>query len=100
KQVRSNYPSEDGFHLGPHCRSNLLQCGSDLLGMLPVTLEDFKAGLQQAPEFGICGGRDERDLKRAIHYELIPDLIGKVSLVEFRAIELRQFGAFASRLLG
>jgi hypothetical protein len=71
-----------------------------LLGVLLMPLEDFKAGLQQALEFGISGGRNKRSLKRAIHGRVVRHLIGNVSLVEFRAFELRQFSAFVSRLLG
>ena len=71
-----------------------------MFGALLMPLKEFKASLQQALEFGISGRRDKRNLKRAAHRQVISDLIGKVSPVEFRAFELRQFSAFAGRLFG
>ncbi len=78
----------------------LLQRCSDIFGVLLMPLENLEAGLQQALEFRIAGGRNERSLKRAIHGLVISDLIGNVSRVELRAIELRQFSTFRRRLLG
>jgi hypothetical protein len=77
-----------------------VQRSSDLFGVLLMPLEDLEAGLQQALEFRIAGGRNEHRLKRAIHGLVIRDLIGNISLVELRAIELRQFSTFLRRLLG
>jgi hypothetical protein len=62
--------------------------------------EWIRGGLQQALEFRIAGGRNERSLKRAIDGLVISHLIGNVSLVELRATELRQFSTFLRRLLG
>jgi hypothetical protein len=46
---------------------SLLQGRGGVFGVLLVALKDFKAGLQQALEFGIAGRRNERRLERAIH---------------------------------
>jgi hypothetical protein len=45
-------------------------------------LKDFKAGLQQALEFRIAGGRNQCRLERAIDCLMIRYLIGHISLVE------------------
>jgi hypothetical protein len=46
-----------------------------LFGVLLMPLEDFEAGLQQALEFRIAGGRNERSRKRAVDGLVISDLI-------------------------
>jgi hypothetical protein len=79
--------------------ANLLQFTGDLFGVLLMPLKDFKAGSQQAFEFGITGGRNERRLKRAIHGLVIRNLIGNIVLVESRALEPRQFRSFVRRCL-
>lgn len=81
-------------------RCSLLQFSGDLFGVLLMPLEYLETGLQQTLEFGIACGRNERRLERAIHCLVIRNLISNVSLVEFRAIELRQCGALFCRLLG
>ena len=74
-------------------RCSLLQCSGDLFGVLLMPLKNLEAGLQQALEVGIAGGRNERRLERAIYSLVICNFIGNVSLVEFCTIEVRQFGA-------
>src|SRR5262249_30020644 len=76
----------NGFHL--------LQSGGDFFGVLFMALKKFEAGLEQFLEFGIAGRRNERRFQRPIHGLMIGHLIGDIGLVEFRAIEFRQFGAF------
>jgi len=76
---------------------SLLQFSGDLFGVLLMPLEDFKAGLQQAFEFGIAGRRNESRLKRTIHGLMLCNLIGNIVLVECRALELRQFRTFRRR---
>ena len=54
-----------------------------------MPLKEFKASLQQALEFGIAGGWNERRFKRVIHGLMIRNLIGNIGLVEGHTVELR-----------
>src|SRR3979490_1936512 len=64
-----------------------------------MSLEDLETGLQQTLELEVAGGRDQRGLERAVHGLVVGGLVGGISLVEFRAIELRQLGLLGRRLL-
>src|SRR3981081_2138289 len=64
-----------------------------------MSLEDLETGLQQTLELEVAGGRDQRGLERAVHGLVVGRLVGGISLVEFRAIELRQLGLLGRRLL-
>src|SRR3954452_15344633 len=71
---------------------SLFQLGGDVLGVLLMTLEDLQAGLQQALELGIAGGRNELSFQRAVDRLVIGDLVGDIGLVEGRAAQLVEFG--------
>jgi len=71
-----------------------------MFGMLLVALKYLQAGLQQALEFTVAGGRNQCGLERAIDGLVISDFIGNIGLVEGRAIELGQLVTLGRRLLG
>jgi len=53
-----------------------------VLGVLFVALEDLEAGLQQAFQFRVGGGRNELGLQCAIDRLVIGDFVGDIGLVE------------------
>src|SRR5262249_23095006 len=82
-----------------HIAGGLLQVRRHVLGVLLVALEEFQAGAQQIPEFGVAGGWNERALERAVDRLVIGDLVRRIGLVERRAAELLQLGLLVLGLL-
>ena len=67
--------------------------------MLLVALENLQPGLQQALQFRVVGGRDQQGLERAIDSLVVGDFVGGIGLVEFGALQLRQFGELVGGIL-
>src|SRR3981081_359419 len=86
------------IHLGV-MRGSFLQASGDMFGMLLMALENLQAGLQQALQFGIVRGRNKLGLERAIDGLVIGDFVGDIGLVEFRALQLAEFGELVGGIL-
>src|SRR5260221_14368646 len=70
----------------------LLQAGCDAFGVLLMALKDLQAGLQKAFQFRIARIGNKRGVKRAIDRLVVGDFVGDIRLVEFRALQLAEFG--------
>src|SRR5579859_128234 len=77
----------------------LFQFSGDVFGMLLMALENLQAGLQQAFQLGVVRGWNKRGLQRAIDRLVIGDFVGDIGLVEFRALQLAEFGEFGGGVL-
>src|SRR3979411_6157 len=86
------------IHLGV-MRGSLLQASGDMFGMLLMALENLQASLQQALQFRIVRGRNKLGLERAIDRLVIGDFVGDIGLVEFRALQLAEFGELVGGIL-
>src|SRR5487761_2117176 len=86
------------IHLGV-IRCPLFQRGGDVLGMLLMALENLQAGLQQALQLRVFGGRNKRRLQRAVDRLVIGDFVGDIGLVEFRALQLAELGELVGGVL-
>src|SRR5450759_998262 len=79
------------IHLGIMSCS-LFQRRGDVFGVLFVALENLQAGLQQALQLRVVRVGNKRGLERAVDRLVIGDLVGDIGLVDFRALQLTQFG--------
>src|SRR5215831_408425 len=67
--------------------------------MLLVALKNLQAGLQKTLQLRVTGRRNQLRLKRAVDSLVVGDLVGDISLVERRALELAEFGELVSGLV-
>ena len=67
-----------------------------MLGVLLMALEELQARFEKCLQFGIFGRGNQQRRKRPVDLVVVRDLVVDVCLVESRAIEGSQFGAFIS----
>ena len=70
-----------------------------MLGVHLVALKYLEAGLEEVLQFRVCRVRDENRLERPVDRLMISDFVVGVSLVELRAAQFLEFGAFGFGLL-